>query len=264
MEKSSQAIHKAAADLEAAADAELAATEKDLDIAIQKRYAVDHPEKEDENTRQALDVHWRAFAERASVKATGAEHALLRAVDASMNAEKVESAATQARRDTELLARRAGELVAYADALRQGSESLMQRAYEKACQARDACGADPTTFQESTASGRATRMQNIIAQHNIQHSTDQAAKLLEQAREHARAGNVLKKEAAQREQHVQRVLQDATAAKAKEEVALVKAGELAESARRMIDATLAQNWAEVAHDDEFQATAHNMGLDKDS
>lgn len=89
-----------------------------------------------------------ALAERADIKATGAQLSLETAITAAIKVEQAESALTQARRDVELLLRRTTALVAEAEDLAQGTHTLAQMAYEKACQAHDALEAAKTSAGE--------------------------------------------------------------------------------------------------------------------
>lgn len=118
-------------ELEAAADTNLAAVEREYEIAVRKRREEEKKRKSgtmDEEFKR-LDVEWRAYAERASVKATGAELSFDRAVQAAVQAEQAHSAAVQARREADLMLRRAVELVAVAEELHVSSEGRVFMLY---------------------------------------------------------------------------------------------------------------------------------------
>lgn len=113
------------------ADQALADADRELEVAEEKRSELAaHPSP-------ALQVEAAALAERADIKARGAELELIDAMRAASREERIESALTQARRDAELLLRRAGELLATAETYMEGQDALLERAYEKACRAYD-------------------------------------------------------------------------------------------------------------------------------
>lgn len=140
--------HQLTEELKAAAESAMKVATEELNIAEARRFVLEaHPND------PAVQMEAAALAERADIKATGAEIKLTEAIKAAKKEERIESALTQARRDAELLLRRAGELLATAEGYIDGQDALLQLAYEKASRAYDlshGVATDSDTDQQSS------------------------------------------------------------------------------------------------------------------
>lgn len=223
--------------LDAQGHGALSNAENDFQVALAKQKELDELLEHHERDQKKLDkarLQLRVFAERADVKAAGAELALVSAAQAAMAVERAESGLVQALREHDLLLRRAVQLLLNAKAVKKLQPS------EEGNKAPPPSPALSHEGSQEDISSIIERMRKV-----------NAGELLDLAHHHSNTSKCLEQEAVGRAELVQRMLRDAKEAQEKEEDTLKRMSELSEAAKALTEQRMNQLWEDLRQSEDF-------------